>query len=117
MCLFFYRFYVNKKISKISNKTTAESIVEIDSILNKVSKHVILPEGKPSIFVVQDPDLLIKQQAFFKGVEKGDSLIVYPEIGKAIIYSNSRDIIVNVGPVTFDQDDKGAENVSTKKGE
>ncbi|MCU0660002.1 MAG: hypothetical protein MUD00_00045 [Candidatus Pacebacteria bacterium] len=42
---------------------------------------------------------------FFKGAQKGDKLVVFPTTGKAIIYSPERDIIVNVGPVTFDNNE------------
>jgi hypothetical protein len=63
---------------------------------------MVLPEGKPAVFVVQDPELLISQQAFFKGAQKDDRLLVYPEAGKAIVYSPKRHMIINVGPVTFD---------------
>lgn len=89
--------YLTKKAQKEA-KVTIESAREL----------IILPEGEPSIFVVQDPDLLASQQAFFKGSVKGDQLLVYPESGKAVIYSPSRNIIVNSGPVTFDDKDKQA---------
>jgi hypothetical protein len=86
----------------LSKKAQKEAKATIDS----ARELIILPEGEPSIFVVQDPDLLASQQAFFKGSVKGDQLLVYPESGKAIIYSPSRNIIVNSGPVTFDDKDK-----------
>jgi hypothetical protein len=63
-----------------------------------------LPEGSPTVFNIEDPEKLQGQQAFFKGSEKGDQLVVFSESAKAIIYSPSRNIIVNAGPVTFDSD-------------
>ncbi len=75
-------------------------------VISGAGKRILLPEGEPSIFVVQDPELLASQQAFFKGAIKGDQLLVYPQAGKAVIYSPSRDIIVNSGPVTFDDQQK-----------
>jgi hypothetical protein len=78
---------------------------EAATVINNVKDLIVLPEGTPAIFDVQDPELLVGQQAFFAGVEKGDKLLVYPESAKAIIYSPRRDIIVNVGPVTFDQNE------------
>ncbi len=95
---FYYRY--TKTPEYAQKKADQEAVV----LVEKVSKHMILPEGKPAIFVVSDPDMLAGQQAFFKGSEKGDSLLVYPEAGKAIVYSSKRDLIVNVGPVTFDKD-------------
>jgi hypothetical protein len=62
---------------------------------------MVVPTGKPSVFTIEDPKILSSQQAFFAQAEKGDSLIVYAQEGKAIIYSKKRNIIVNVGPVSF----------------
>lgn len=97
---FYYKYtktevYAQKKADKKSQ-----------ALIAKVADHMLLPEGVPVIFTVEDPDMLAGQQAFFKGAEKGDTLLVYSEAGKAIIYSSKRNIIVNVGPVTFDQNQK-----------
>jgi flagellar biosynthesis/type III secretory pathway M-ring protein FliF/YscJ len=97
--LFYYLFWYAKTESYKQKKADKESA----ELIKEVGEMMILPPGKPAIFTVQDPDLLAGQQAFFKGAEKGDSLIVYSEAGKAIIYSKKRNLIVNVGPVTFDQ--------------
>jgi hypothetical protein len=75
---------------------------EVSSVVEKVSKLMLLPEGTPTVFIISDPGMLVAQQAFFQGAEKGDQLLVYSEVSKAIIYSEKRDMIVNVGPVTFD---------------
>jgi hypothetical protein len=86
-------------------KATAETA----SLIKKVQKLMILPDGQtPAVFVIQDPALLSSQQAFFAGSVKGDELLVYSQSGKAIIYSPSRNVIVNVGPVTFDKEKAGA---------
>ena len=74
------------------------------ALIKEVATHMLLPENeKPVIYTVQDPALLSAQQPFFKGAEAGDSLIVFPQSAKAIIYSKSRGLIVTVGPVSFDQ--------------
>jgi hypothetical protein len=74
------------------------------NLLDDVGKHVLLPTTEnPQIFMIENPALLVGQQAFFEGAIEGDRLIVYTNMGKAIIYSPARDIIVNMGPVTFDQ--------------
>jgi hypothetical protein len=43
--------------------------------------------------------LAAKEQPFLAGSQNGDILMVYTGIGKAIVYSPARDLIVNVGPV------------------
>ena len=73
------------------------------SLIEHVSRHMILPVGEvPTIFEIKDPETLARQQQFFSSAQKGDELLIYPKASKAIIYSPSKDIIVNVGPVTND---------------
>lgn len=91
---------------KYNSKASSEKRAQAETIrlVKEVRKVMILPETDvPAIFDIQDPVLLTSQQAFFAGAQKGDKLLVYPQLGKAIIYSPSRHVIVNVGPVTFDQ--------------
>lgn len=94
----YYKVHYSK--SAIEKRAQAETI----RLVKEVRKVMILPETDvPAVFDIQDPVLLINQQAFFAGAEKGDKLLVYPQLGKAIVYSPKRKMIVNVGPVTFDQ--------------
>jgi hypothetical protein len=73
-------------------------------LTGQISNHLMLPtDDEPVIYNIEDPELLKGQQKFFENSNKGDKLIVYPKTGKAVIYSPERDIVVNVGPVTFDQ--------------
>jgi hypothetical protein len=97
---FYYKYTKTEKY--LQKKADRETM----ALVKKVGELMILPEGVPAVFSVEDPDVLVRQQAFFKGAEKGDSLLVYPEAGKAILYSAKRNIIVNVGPVTFDEKTK-----------
>jgi hypothetical protein len=104
---FAYRGY-----TKSEGYTKKKAAAETAETLKDVSKLMILPSGQPSIFAVEDPEKLVSQQAFFAGSIKGDQLLVYPEAGKAIIYSPSRGLIVNVGPVTFDDNKKAAQTAA-----
>jgi len=81
---------------------TVDQQAEIDQILSKVSELIILPEGIPNIAIIEDIDTLVIDQPFFEGAENGDRILIYEE--KAIIYSPSRDILVNVGPVYAEED-------------
>lgn len=76
-------------------------------IISDVRSMMRLPEGEPAIFEVKDPAEVQKQQPFFEGVVEGDKLLVFPEQAKAVIYSPSRKIIVNSGPINFDQNAQG----------
>lgn len=70
---------------------------EIQDILKKVGRHIVLPEGEPLIATVQDAASLKQVQPFFGLSEDGDQLLVYPN--KAFIYRPDEDKLINVGPV------------------
>lgn len=97
-----YYYYYKKYNSPEAEKARIQK--DIDDLVVKVSKHIILPPSdSPVVFDVTDPVELVKNQTFFIGSETGDKLLIYPIQAKAIIYSPRRDVIVNVGPVTFSQ--------------
>lgn len=76
---------------------------EVASVLKKLERHIILPtDEQPEIGRIDDPIEAVKNQPFVTGAQKGDLLIVYVKARRAIVYSPSRDIIVNVGPISFD---------------
>jgi len=85
----------------ISRKNSVNSDAAMQYVIGKVGKLVVLPNGEPSVFTVDDPEQLVKEQAFFQGVEKGDSLLVYSDAARAILYSARRNRILNMGPITF----------------
>lgn len=74
------------------------------AIVKEVGKLLILPTGEdPTVLDITDPQTLIAQQPFFTGAIAGDKLLVYKAAARAIVYSPSRHLIVNVGPVTNQQ--------------
>lgn len=73
---------------------------ELAVAIKAVSKHMILPEGdEPMLATVTDAEMLIKQQVFFSSAINGDQLLLFPRNLKAIIYSPSRNKVVNAGPI------------------
>lgn len=89
--------YQNAK-TQLSSLQNGQVLTEkqVARITKSVAKHMILPEGTPSIIVVRDVTQLANQ-AFFRNAQNEDVVLLYPE--QAIIYSQKRDIVVNVGPV------------------
>jgi hypothetical protein len=73
---------------------------EIDKTVRAVSKHILLPNEKPSLATVKDPSQV--KEAFLKQAKTGDKVLVYSEAGKIIIYRPSLNRIVAVGNVTID---------------
>jgi hypothetical protein len=68
-------------------------------VKSRVEKLIKTPQEEPVMAVVTQADALIKEQPFYQGVENGDILLIYPQSGKAILYSAKQDMLLNVGPV------------------
>jgi hypothetical protein len=96
--------------------TAQTNQAQIADLIAKVGKLVILPTGEqPVIATINDAASLIKQQAFYTGAINGDVVLVYQKAAKAIVYSPSRNMIVNVGPVILQQPTAAATSTATKK--
>ena len=77
----------------------------VADLIKAVSKHMILPEGEePVAAQIIDVDELLKTQPFYRGAINGDMLLIYQASAKAILYSPSRDLLVNVGPIVLDEE-------------
>lgn len=96
------------KISFDAATANALSAKEVDRIVANVKKHIRVPDEDPLIALITDIDSLVATQAFYSGAENGDVLIVYPSVSKAILYSPDDDVLINVGPVVFDENTNGA---------
>ena len=69
--------------------------------LKAVGKLIVLPEEEknPFVFTIQNAEQLASQEPFYTNAKNGDRLIVFSD--RAIIYNPDDNILVNVGPVTF----------------
>ncbi len=102
-----YFYYENNKIKndpaalqKLQNK-------EADNLKAKVSKLINLQSGEqPVVATIQDKTKL-KDQPFFSGAENGDKLLIFTNAKKAIIYRESANKIINVGPIAVNTSDLG----------
>lgn len=76
---------------------------ETMSLLQRVGKLIVLPEGEePTVATVNDPERL-KVQPFFAKAKQGDKVLIYTNTKKAILYDPVGNIIVEVAPVSFGQ--------------
>ena len=76
---------------------------EIKSLVNKVSKLIIVPDETPVIATIIKAEELIVEQKFYLGSKDGDYLIVFPTAKKALIYRENENRLINVGPIIVDQ--------------
>jgi hypothetical protein len=75
-------------------ETNAESITQ-DTVLDQLSKQIILPEEDPtSMMRIQDSKSLIKQDIFYKNIDNGDYIIVFSNL--VLIYDFDKKLIKNI---------------------
>lgn len=74
---------------------------ETATLVSQVSKLMLVPDETPTVATIMDVDKLAADQAFYTGAINGDKLLVFTKSQRAIIYSPSRNLIVNSGPVYF----------------
>lgn len=73
---------------------------EIESLITKISRHIMLPPGEePTVATVSDPAKL-KDQAFFANAQVGDKVLIYTKARKAYLYDPEGDILLEVAPIT-----------------
>ena len=75
---------------------------ELESIVEKVGKLVILPDGEtPTLATVTDKERL-SNQPFYKNAQNGDKVLIYTKAKKAFLYRPSINKIIEIAPVTVD---------------
>ena len=90
----------NSGVITLSEKDT-------ESIIKMVSRHIRVPDEKPNIGVVTDIASLLQNEPFYQGAKNGDVLLIYPSISRAILFDPQQDVIINVGPVVFENPEEG----------
>ena len=74
---------------------------EVKSLVVKVGKLIVLPEGEePTVATVTDPELL-KDQPFFANAKTGDKVLIYTNARKAVLYNPEENKIIEVAPVSI----------------
>lgn len=82
---------------------TAQAQAEANALVAKVSKLMTLPTDEtPTIATVTDVSI-VADQPFFKNAQNGDKVLIYQKAGKAILYRESENKIIEVGAVNFNQ--------------
>lgn len=89
-----------QKIKELQDKLEVSRTTETGDpqvIVDKVSRHMVLPKGQPSLVTIANVELLKKDQPFFAQASNGDKLLVYPD--KVILYSPSLDRIIDIAGI------------------
>lgn len=73
---------------------------ESKKVLEKLEKHVLLPDEDPRMYSILDVDEAKESYGdFFDNAQNGDRLFIYEN--KAIIYREDADIVINMGPIMY----------------
>lgn len=96
-------FYYYKKYNDVKNNPTAaqddKNKAETQRVLDQVKAMLFISEtDAPTVARVEDPSKLKEaNKEFYKDIQKGDYLIIYPK--RAIIYRESNHQIMNIAPI------------------
>lgn len=100
--IYYYQEYEGLR-AKLENPDLVKNEIaqqEVDRLVGLLNKHMILPTESPTIYLISSPEeALAAYGDFFKDAKVDDRLFIYTT--KAVIYRESEDIIVNVGPIAF----------------
>jgi hypothetical protein len=70
----------------------------VQSVVDKIAQIALIPTGEtPQIGVISDPSTIKENKEFFRNVVSGDYLVVFPNARLMLIYSPTKNIIVNMG--------------------
>ncbi len=86
---------------RIPKNAEADQTKDLERTLQKVSRIMVLPANEePTLATVTDLSKL-KDQPFFANAQEGDKVLIYPRSPKAILYSPSKDKIIEVSSVNL----------------
>jgi hypothetical protein len=86
-------------IPSTEQMTFDDTAEQVAALLAKVESHMVLPEGNDFVvYTVTDLEPL-KGQDFFRNATVGDKVIIWESVRKAILYSPTKDKIIEVSMV------------------
>ena len=96
-------FYLYKKLDYINKNPNQVAQNEIQTIVDKVGKLMILPKDElPTVATITNLETLketYKDVLFFANAKVGDKILIYIKSGVAILYDPIKNIIVESGPI------------------
>lgn len=102
--------YMYQQVEALKNdpKTSQQAQQnKVNTIKNKVAALISIPNDETPILATVDDTEKLKDQPFFKDAENGDAILIFPQAKKAIIYRESQNKLINVGPIAITSDTAG----------
>lgn len=109
-----FMYYKYRDISSDpSTAITEKNQEETTRVLEGLKKRLLISEtDAPTVARVEEPEKLkSSNQEFYKDVQKGDYLVIFPK--RAIIYRETLDQIINVAPIINTADLKTKTDTTT----
>lgn len=110
----FMYYKTSNELNAIKNPEKQKAILEkkISDVVSEISKVININSDDKPVFagIVEDPEVLKKEQEFFKDAQVGDYVFVFEKTSKAMIWNPTKKIIVNFG--VYSQSEKQNENSS-----
>jgi hypothetical protein len=95
--------YYYNKYHALKTNANVEAEQETKRLVGVLGKLIELPQGEtPTVATISDKEKL-KGQSFFDNAENGDILFAYTNAMKAILYRPSINKIINVAPISINQ--------------
>lgn len=99
---FYTQYQKSQHESQLAKNLPQAGDQELKTVVEKVGKLVLLPEGEtPTLATVTDKERL-SNQSFYKNAENGDKVLIYTKAKKAFLYRPSSNKIIEIAPVTVD---------------
>lgn len=97
-----YLFVIKPRTQGTNTDQTAQNAEETEKynqLITKIKKIILVPDENPTIATIANLEEVQKQNAtFYADAKEGDTVIIFST--KALIYRESEDKIINVAPVT-----------------
>ena len=108
-----FKSYQNAKreimqLSSLNGQTDLRN-KQVEQLVAKAGKHVILPEEQPVVVNIENARAMAQEEPFYKDARDNDKVLVFAKEKKALIYRPDEDIIVNMGPVYVEGDGRAQE--------
>ncbi len=100
---FFYK-YQNAQAILNNPQLTAEQQTKL--LIKKIGQLIDLPAEEPTLATVSNVEKL-RNQLFFKKAENGDKVLIFTNAKKAILYRPSANKIIEVAPISFNNNVAG----------
>jgi hypothetical protein len=67
-------------------------------LVERVARHVLLPDEIPTVATVSDVTLLV-DQPFFANAQNGDKVLLFRDSNKAVLYDPESDRVLDIGNI------------------